>query len=70
MKTENDDNKVAARRRFLKTMAAAGGVAAMAGSTSAVFAADRPLEDEPLSKAKKGYSETAHVREYYAKAAF
>lgn len=71
MKASRDDSKaIANRRRFLKSMAAAGGVAAVAGSTTAVFAADRTVEEEPRGKAKKGYSETPHVRDYYAKAAF
>lgn len=68
--TRDDERTVANRRRFLKTMAAAGGAAAVAGSTTAVFAADRAVEDEPKSKAKQGYSETPHIRDYYAKAGF
>ena len=59
------------RRKFLKGMALTGGGVALAGAATGVQAAAEPQakqsEEKPQSQ---GYRETAHVREYYAKARF
>lgn len=55
------------RRKFLRDVAAAGGLAAVAGTTGAVVAAPaaapKPQRDRPA-----GYRVTAHVSKYYDKA--
>jgi hypothetical protein len=55
------------RRKFLRDVAAASGLAAVAGTTGAVVAtpadAPRPQQDRPA-----GYRVTAHVSKYYDKA--
>lgn len=66
---DNETRTVESRRRFLKTVAVAGGVAAVAGSGTAV-AMRRDVEEPKRKAGKHGYSETKHVRDYYAKAAF
>jgi hypothetical protein len=55
------------RRKFLRDVAAASGLAAVAGTTGAVVAAPaaapKPQQDRPA-----GYRVTAHVSKYYDKA--
>lgn len=55
------------RRKFLRDVAAASGLAAVAGSTVAAVAAPaaapKPQQDRPT-----GYRVTAHVSKYYDKA--
>jgi hypothetical protein len=55
------------RRKFLRDIAAAGGLAAVAGTTHAVTAAPAP---QPAAKParERGYRATAHVAKYYDKA--
>ena len=55
------------RRKFLRDMAAAGGLAVVAGSAGPVVAAaqSKPTPEKP---ARKGYRVTAHVSKYYDKA--
>lgn len=58
------------RRGFLKSAAVAGGAAGVATLGSQVQAVG---EQPPATKSaapSKGYRETSHVREYYAKARF
>jgi len=59
------------RRQFLKGVAVSGGSAVLAGMAAGSQAAPEPQEKQGESKLKpQGYRETAHVREYYAKARF
>lgn len=59
------------RRRFLKSAAVAGGAAGVATLGSQVTAdVEEPAPAEKAAPPSKGYRETAHVREYYAKARF
>lgn len=58
------------RRVFLKQMAVAGGAVGTA-LTSRLAAAGAPEPGQAAAEAgPSGYRETAHVREYYSKAAF
>jgi len=57
------------RRKFLRDIATASGLAAVAGSAGSVAAA--PSEaPQPQAKAHGGYQETPHVSKYYEKARF
>lgn len=57
------------RRKFLRSLAAAGGLAAVAGAAGSMAAApaDAP---KPQGKPRTGYRVTAHVAKYYDKARF
>ncbi len=58
------------RRSFIKGVAAAGGVTAVAVAGGAAVANVSP-DETPQAKAspeKKGYRETEHVRKYYRSA--
>jgi hypothetical protein len=55
------------RRRFLRNLAAAGGLVAAAGSTGATAVAQPAAPTRPASK-PTGYRVTAHVSKYYDKA--
>ena len=55
------------RRKFLRDVAAAGGLAVVAGSTGAVVAAP-PASPKPQQRRPAGYRVTAHVSKYYDKA--
>lgn len=67
---KQDKTGLESRRTFLKTMAATGGaVAVTAGMGSAVAAAPEEVSTE-ISEEKRGYQETQHVRDYYARANF
>jgi hypothetical protein len=57
------------RRKFLRDLAAAGGLAAVAGSAGGVAAAPA-IEPQPQARPSKGYRVTAHVAKYYDKARF
>ena len=55
------------RRKFLRDLAAAGGLVAVAGSAGATAAAQAAAPTTPESK-PTGYRVTAHVSKYYDKA--
>lgn len=57
------------RRKFLRDLAAAGGLAAVAGSASSV-AAEPASTPGPQAKPSTGYRVTPHVSKYYDKARF
>ena len=54
------------RRKFLRSIAAASGLAVVAGSTGATVAAPVAAAAKPAKPA--GYRVTAHVAKYYDKA--
>ncbi|MDH3714373.1 MAG: twin-arginine translocation signal domain-containing protein [Gammaproteobacteria bacterium] len=59
------------RRKFLKGAVVTGGGAVLAGIAAGSQAELEPQEKQVESKPEsQGYRETAHVREYYAKARF
>lgn len=59
------------RRQFLKGAVVTGGGAVLAGMAASSQAAQESQEKQVESKPEsQGYRETAHVREYYAKARF
>lgn len=59
------------RRRFLKGVAAAGGVATVASVTGLAGAYENRQEaTAETATASRGYHETPHIREYYQKARF
>jgi nitrous oxide reductase len=55
------------RRKFLRSVAAAGGLAAVAGATHAAVTAPA-AEAAPKPAKPAGYRVTAHVSKYYDKA--
>jgi hypothetical protein len=55
------------RRKFLRDLATASGLAAVAGSTGAAIAAPA-VEPKPQASRPAGYRVTAHVSKYYDKA--
>jgi hypothetical protein len=57
------------RRKFLRDLATAGGLAAVAGSASSV-AAEPGATAEPQPKPATGYRVTPHISKYYDKARF
>jgi nitrous oxide reductase len=57
------------RRKFLRDLATAGGLAAMAGSAGAV-AAGPAKTPEPQARPATGYRVTPHISKYYDKARF
>jgi hypothetical protein len=57
------------RRKFLRDLAAAGGLAAVAGSMGKAAATPAAKPATPASR-RKGYRVTAHVSKYYEKARF
>jgi nitrous oxide reductase len=57
------------RRKFLRDLATAGGLAAVAGSAGAV-AAGPATTPEPPAKPSTGYRVTPHISKYYDKARF
>ncbi|MEX0730839.1 MAG: hypothetical protein WD057_08615 [Aquisalimonadaceae bacterium] len=67
---ENNEKGVEARRKFLKTMAATGGAAAVALSAGTAVAGVREEAEPTASSEKHGYKETQHIKDYYAKASF
>ncbi len=68
--SQHKQSEKLSRRGFLKSAAVAGGAAGVATLGSQVQAVDeQPAAKKPAAPAK-GYRETSHVREYYAKARF
>jgi hypothetical protein len=57
------------RRKFLRDLATAGGLAAVAGSAGSV-AAEPAAAAEPQAKPATGYRVTPHISKYYDKARF
>ena len=57
------------RRKFLRDLATAGGLAAVAGSAGSV-AAQPAATTEPQPKPATGYRVTPHISKYYDKARF
>lgn len=57
------------RRKFLRDVATAGGLAAVAGSTSAAVAAPATATTSQASR-PAGYRVTPHIAKYYDKARF
>ena len=55
------------RRKFLRDLAAAGGLAAVAASAGSVAAEPAPTA-KPQAKPATGYRVTPHVSKYYDKA--
>lgn len=62
-RTSNDG-----RRRFLKTLAAAGGAAAAVTMTGQSASASTETDASSGAAKPRGYQETAHIRTYYRKA--
>jgi nitrous oxide reductase len=56
------------RRKFLRDVAAAGGLAVAAGSTGAAVAAATASPKPQQKNRPTGYRVTAHVSKYYDKA--
>ena len=68
---QNDGLELQSRRRFLKNAAvAAGGAVAVTGAGSVLAADGEAVAPEQPAAGKRGYTETKHVRDYYAKADF
>lgn len=67
---DHNDKRVESRRRFLKTMAAGSGAAAVALSAGSAVAGVREETQPETPAGKHGYRETRHVQDYYAKAGF
>ncbi|HSG87935.1 MAG TPA: hypothetical protein VLA56_01895 [Pseudomonadales bacterium] len=65
----NPDERTAktSRRAFLRDVAAAGGIAAVAASATAVEARPAAVK-APAAARPKGYHVTPHVTKYYDKA--
>ncbi len=55
------------RRKFLRDLAAAGGLVAVAGSAGTAMA-DAPAASQPKTGKPAGYRVTPHVAKYYDKA--
>lgn len=65
--SRNERKANTGRRAFLRDVAAAGGIAVVAASATAVAA--RPAaEKAPAAARPKGYRVTPHVTKYYEKA--
>jgi len=58
------------RRKFLRDLAAAGGLAAVAAGTAGAATAGAIERKQPEAKPRRGYRVTAHVSKYYDKARF
>jgi nitrous oxide reductase len=56
------------RRKFLRDLAAAGGLAVVAGSGGPVASAAPTTGATPAKSGNKGYRVTPHVSKYYDKA--
>lgn len=56
------------RRKFLRDVAAAGGLAAAAGATHATVTTPAPAAVTTKPAGRTGYRVTAHVSKYYDKA--
>jgi nitrous oxide reductase len=58
------------RRKFLRNLAAAGGLAAVAATTTGTAADATPAASKEQPKRRTGYRVTEHVSKYYDKARF
>ena len=58
------------RRNFLRASATVGAGAAASALLPGSALAESVPEDRPKAKARRGYQETAHVRDYYKSARF
>lgn len=58
------------RRQFLRDLAAAGGLAAVAATSGSTASATPAVAPQPQAKTRTGYRVTAHVSTYYEKARF
>ena len=68
---QNEGLELQSRRRFLKSVAAAaGGAVAVTGAGGVIAGDDETVAAEKPDTGKRGYSETQHVRDYYARADF
>ena len=56
------------RRKFLRDIAAAGGLAVVAGTAGPATSATPTADPAPAEPRRKGYRVTAHVSKYYDKA--
>lgn len=64
---DGNENKVAERRGFLKTLGLAGGAAAAAAAPAAAQAqAPRPRKETEAEKVAARYRETDHVKAFYS----
>lgn len=63
----NERKAKTSRRAFLRDVAAAGGIAAVAASATAVEARPAAVK-APAAERPKGYHVTPHVTKYYDKA--
>lgn len=70
--SQHKQSEKLSRRGFLKSAAAAGGAAGVAtlGSQVQAGADEHTPAERAATQKTKGYRETSHVREYYAKARF
>jgi hypothetical protein len=67
----NDGLELQSRRRFLKSVAAAaGGAVVVTGAGTVIAGDDEAGASEQPTTGKRGYTETQHVRDYYARADF
>ena len=65
--SRNEGTAKTSRRAFLRDVAAAGGIAAIAASAKAVQA-EPAVAKAPAAARPKGYHVTPHVTKYYDKA--
>lgn len=71
MTSKDDKGNSVTRRGFLRSSAFIGGAAAAAPLLGqAASGVEEPAQNRSDTKRKRGYRETAHVREYYNKARF
>lgn len=67
---QKDEAGQQSRRRFLKTFVAATGGAVAVGAAGKVMATPEEGMEPEHAPEKHGYSETQHVKDYYARARF
>ncbi len=65
---EQDRTGGESRRTFLKTMAATGGAVAVTAGMGTTVASAREETSSEVASEKRGYHETQHIRDYYARA--
>ena len=65
-----DQGAKMSRRGFLKGAAVVSGAAAASALSTGAAAEVTPKTEAAQPEKSKGYHETAHIREYYAKARF
>lgn len=67
--SRNEGTANTSRRAFLRDVAAAGGIAAVAATATATAVEARPVAVKaPAAARPKGYHVTPHVAKYYDKA--